>query len=48
MPIAIPGTTPAMNSCPIETLNTVPYTMNGMLGGMIGPMMLAVAVRHDA
>src|SRR5207253_10165993 len=43
-PISRPGTTPARNSAPTETLARLPKITKGMLGGMIGPMVADTAL----
>jgi hypothetical protein len=44
MPISTPGTMPARNSPPIETLPVAPYTTAMMLGGMRFAMVEAQAM----
>jgi hypothetical protein len=48
MPISTPGMIPPRKSPPIETCAMAPYTTIVMLGGMIAPIVPAVAIRAAA
>ena len=47
-PINTPGIYPAQNSFTTDTFAMTPYTIMGMLGGMMGPMEPAEAVNAHA